>query len=105
MVACTACGETLKSGRGLAIGIDGKTYHAACAPDKLVVDSLEEWNAIVRKGVQYFVGKYLPEETRPAKYQALESRADAPARYISLFSEAGASLRAEDKKRQRKRKA
>ncbi len=99
MVKCSGCGKAIEGGDTINIGLEDKTYHIACAPDQLLGDALEEWNAIVKRGVKYFVGKYQPPKARPSGYSNLDSRKDGPANYIRLFTDVGEALRTETGKR------
>lgn len=59
MTACAKCGEPIQpSGPRAAIRSGDDVYHVACAPAALVESALEEYRAILRKGVRYFVEKY-----------------------------------------------
>jgi hypothetical protein len=101
MPTCEACGRAMSEGAGqVNLGSAGKHYHMGCAPAALVADALTEWNAIVAKGVKYFVEKYLPAETRPVAYASLSTDKDNPSGYSRLFTDAGEALRAESSKRQ-----
>jgi hypothetical protein len=59
MVDCVACGSPL-GGEHESPGIRGPAgaYHLSCAPDHLLRDADEEYAAIVRKGVRYFLEKF-----------------------------------------------
>lgn len=50
-----------------AIRSEGEAYHLACAPPPLLESAAEEYRAIVRKGVRYFVGKYSCEPVEEAQ--------------------------------------
>jgi hypothetical protein len=59
MTVCGACGGPLgPSDSRPAIRGDGVVYHIGCAPSAVVQAVSEEYRAIVRKGVRYFVEKY-----------------------------------------------
>ena len=57
MAECTSCRRSLASSDPSLRGSDG-TYHLRCAPTPLLDAAAEEHEAIVRKGVRYFVQKY-----------------------------------------------
>ncbi len=99
MVNCSGCGRAVEGGEAINIGIEEKVFHLSCAPDQLVDDALEEWSAIVKRGVTYFVGKYQPPNARPSGYSNLDSPKDGPSSYIKLFAAVGEALRTETTKR------
>lgn len=39
-------------------------YHLSCAPDDLLRDAVTEGNAVLARGIVYYVNKYLPDELR-----------------------------------------
>ena len=67
MVACTTCGAALPEGADAIRGKDG-TYHLRCAPPELISAAAEEYAAIVRKGVRYFVEKYATSPVGPDRW-------------------------------------
>jgi len=59
MPDCVACGRPVATSDSEPLLRAGaKTYHVACAPMSLVEQASEEYRAILRKGVRYFVEKY-----------------------------------------------
>ena len=59
MSACGACGRALPTSEDAPTIHGGSgSFHLGCAPPDLVVAASEEYRAIVRKGVRYFVEKY-----------------------------------------------
>jgi hypothetical protein len=65
MTACRGCGADLGSVRpGIVFRTGDSLYHFPCAPGDLLAAASEEYRAIVRKGVRYFVEKYstLPQD-------------------------------------------
>jgi hypothetical protein len=59
MSGCAGCGRPLQGDPGgPAIRDGGVPYHLACAPVPLLLAASEEYRAIVRKGVRYFLEKY-----------------------------------------------
>ncbi len=62
MSICPGCGREVPEGvTGSSIrGAEG-LYHLPCAPEALVDAAREEWEAILRKGIRYFLGKYASE--------------------------------------------
>ena len=57
MSDCRACGRPMP-GSELAILSGTIPYHVACAPPELIDAASEEYRAILRKGVRYFLEKY-----------------------------------------------
>jgi hypothetical protein len=58
--SCPACGRALAESdtpRAIQDGENG-AYHLRCAPAGLLRQADEEWSAVLRKGVRYFVAKY-----------------------------------------------
>jgi hypothetical protein len=59
MSVCVGCGRPLDSPQGGPnLRSDSGTFHIGCAPAELVERASEEYQAILRKGVRYFVDKY-----------------------------------------------
>jgi hypothetical protein len=59
MSTCAACaGPVSPADPRPTIRADQQVYHVTCAPRALLETASEEYRAIVRKGVRYFVGKY-----------------------------------------------
>jgi hypothetical protein len=76
MTPCAACGEPLPpSDRRPAVRAGGEVYHVSCAPSSLIESASEEYRAVIRKGVRYFVEKY---GDAPAE------NADVGARFLEL---------------------
>lgn len=59
MDRCAGCGVALSAHppRPLVRG-EGRSFHVGCAPGPLLAGAVEEYRAILRKGVRYFVEKY-----------------------------------------------
>jgi len=59
MVDCAACGRAVGSAdEPPPLRSEGRFYHLACAAPELLDQVSEEYRAIVRKGIRYFVDKY-----------------------------------------------
>jgi hypothetical protein len=59
LTACAVCGQPiLVEDAGAAVWYGGAPYHLGCAPSEAVVNAAEEYQAILRKGVRYFIEKY-----------------------------------------------
>jgi hypothetical protein len=59
MTSCRGCGQSLSpTAADPALRGGESSYHLRCAPDDLLATAAEEYRAIVRKGVRYFVEKY-----------------------------------------------
>jgi hypothetical protein len=59
MSACASCGGALDPTDSRSIlRVGTESYHLACAPLEVVDQAAEEYRAILRKGVRYFVEKY-----------------------------------------------
>ena len=59
MTECDECGQELApTDRCSALRQGTAWYHLACAPRELVATAFEEHQAILRKGIRYFVEKY-----------------------------------------------
>lgn len=59
MANCAACGRALVPSDPMStMRSDAGSLHLACAPNELVERASEEYHAIIRKGVRYFVDKY-----------------------------------------------
>jgi hypothetical protein len=75
MVACAACGKPIPPDRSApAIRSGEAVYHLRCAPGQLIEGASEEYQAILKKGVRYFVEKYssLPEPSADVGNDFLE---------------------------------
>jgi hypothetical protein len=57
MDACAVCGQSPSDTRP-AFRSGGSIYHLACAPTDFLESAAEEYRAILRKGIRYFVDKY-----------------------------------------------
>jgi hypothetical protein len=56
---CAVCGQPiLVQDAGAALWSGGAPYHLGCAPSEVVENAAEEYQAILRKGVRYFIEKY-----------------------------------------------
>lgn len=75
MTGCAVCGASVDGASSPGFRADGATYHLGCAPIRLIEVASEEYRAIVRKGVRYFVEKYGAEDSVPD---------EAGARFVSL---------------------
>jgi len=76
MEDCATCGRPLGPGDPRpTLRSDGSAFHLSCAPSELVDRASEEYRAIVRKGVRYFVEKYAG---------TLPTSADASVRFLEL---------------------
>jgi hypothetical protein len=60
MTPCAKCGAALSEERP-GIRAESGVFHVTCAPSELVERASDEYRAIVRKGVRYFVEKYAEE--------------------------------------------
>ncbi len=91
MVNCSACGKTI-SGKGRDQGIRERelVYHISCAPSDLLDDAVSEWNAILDRGIKYFVRKYSPRAGK---------RSGGRATNVGDFADLGVALIAETKRR------
>jgi hypothetical protein len=59
MANCAACGRAVVPSDEIStLRSDAGSFHLACAPNELVERASEEYRAILRKGVRYFVDKY-----------------------------------------------
>jgi hypothetical protein len=59
MADCSVCGAPVGGAAGgPGIRAEAEIYHVRCAPDTLLRAAGEEYEAILRKGVSYFVEKY-----------------------------------------------
>lgn len=59
MARCAECGGPVApSDPRPSVRSDDTFYHLSCAPKSLVLAVAEEYRAILRKGVRYFVEKY-----------------------------------------------
>lgn len=92
MASCAACGKQVSTSRG-GWGLRERdlVYHIRCAPDDLLDDATSEWDAILDRGMTYFVKKYSPEGRGPNdRRQTLAS-----------FAELGGRISAESKRRKK----
>ena len=95
MQNCAQCGRAIaEDGLPASVASGTGRFHLACAPDSLLQAVNEEWNAILRKGIRYFVEKYLvvpghprAEDTPPSD----EALSDLGRRFLNF----GAELRRE----------
>ncbi|HTW39257.1 MAG TPA: hypothetical protein VMF04_00100 [Thermoplasmata archaeon] len=62
MTDCVACGQPTSDARP-SIRAGSLVYHVACAPPELLDAASEEYRAILRKGVRYFLEKYAEPES------------------------------------------
>jgi len=90
MVTCTGCGRAIElTEDGINIGERDQTYHLKCTPDDLLADAITEGNAIVARGVTYYVNRYLPNKIRtpswPKKGKKLPTDKELPV-YVDLFA-------------------
>lgn len=100
MVTCSACGKRIEEeGRLSSIMSKDLVYHLGCAPEGLVRDAMTEWDAIVTKGIKYFVSKYLPPEGRPSTLLNADTPRNESTSYSRLFTEFGDVLRKEIERR------
>ncbi len=88
MATCAGCGQPIERSSTEAIRTGEQAFHLSCAPLPLLDDAREEYEAILRKGVQYFVEKYHVGSTDGSR----------PER---LFIAMGAALEAERARRPR----
>jgi hypothetical protein len=59
MTSCAGCAGDVDPHAALpGIRSGSEVYHLACAPTALLDSASEEYRAIVRKGVRYFVEKF-----------------------------------------------
>jgi len=59
MTNCSGCNRpVLSSDAQPALRSGPEEYHLSCAPQAMLEAAAEEYRAIVRKGVRYFVEKY-----------------------------------------------
>jgi hypothetical protein len=57
--ACAGCGRPLLLEDPVPALTSGKArYHLTCAPSQVVQAAADEYRAILRKGVRYFIEKY-----------------------------------------------
>lgn len=76
MPVCATCGNSLlPTDRQPAIRSGEAAYHLRCAPSELLDSAAEEYHAILRKGVRYFLEKYAP---------AADAEADPANRFLAL---------------------
>jgi hypothetical protein len=87
MEECAGCGESVElGGPSPVLRSSGKFYHLTCAPADLVNNAAEEYQAILRKGMRYFVEKY----SAPG-----DSETDLGSRFLAL----GRSIEEERRRR------
>jgi hypothetical protein len=96
---CNACGQPIEvGGEPIHIGERDLLYHLPCAPGDLLDDAVTEGNAVLTRGITYYVNKYLPDELRadtwPKKTKQLPSDEE-------LFAKMLRSYRNEKARRQR----
>ncbi|MFZ3356165.1 MAG: hypothetical protein WA549_05325 [Thermoplasmata archaeon] len=58
MTNCADCGAVIGSDPRPAIRSGPQSYHLTCAPAALLAEAQDEYEAILRKGVRYFLEKY-----------------------------------------------
>jgi hypothetical protein len=59
MADCAACHRPIRPAEiPPVVRAEGGVYHIGCAPVTLIEASTDEYRAIVRKGIRYFVEKY-----------------------------------------------
>lgn len=97
---CSVCGKDIEGERPVSSirGTD-QVYHVGCAPEELVRDALAEWDAIVKKGVKYFVRKYLSNESNLSSLSTTDASQDDSTAHNRLFTEFGDVLRDEIERR------
>jgi hypothetical protein len=95
---CGSCGRPIDAqGREPGLARGEESYHLRCAPIDVVRDATEEWNAIVRKGVRYFIEKYVPAELRHGSELDPNDRSAA---YGEQFVAVGLALQSEARRRE-----
>lgn len=68
MVGCAKCGRPFDPGASsVTLRSDRGRFHLPCAPTDLLESAVEEYGAILRKGVRYFVEKYSASPSTPAE--------------------------------------
>ncbi len=84
MAVCASCGKAIAASRG-GVGIRSKrkAYHISCAPAALLDTAIEEWDAIISRGIEYFEGKYVPAGSP----ESTKRDEDALLRSFSRFGE------------------
>jgi len=102
---CSACGQPIEvGGEPIHIGERDLLYHLPCAPGDLLEDAVTEGNAVLTRGITYYVNKYLPDELRadtwPKKTKQLPSDEELIT-YAELFAKMLRSYRNEKARRQR----
>lgn len=105
MAKCSGCGDLIKVGEGrIHIGENGLFYHVSCAPSDLLTDAVTEGNAVLARGITYYVNKYLPDDLRakawPMKTKKSLSDEELGV-YADLFAKMVRSYRSERAKRKR----
>jgi hypothetical protein len=89
MSVCVACGKPISlDGTQPVLRSADAIYHLTCAPGELLESAGDEYQAILKKGVRYFVEKY----SGPA-----EPPLDPGARFLNL----GRAVEAERERRMR----
>ncbi|MFZ0891113.1 MAG: hypothetical protein WB778_08575 [Thermoplasmata archaeon] len=86
MTDCAGCGLAIDSDLRPAIRSGSQRFHLPCAPAALLAEAQEEYDAILRKGLRYFLEKYHAGPT--------ESKSPGP-----QFIELGSALAAERTRR------
>ncbi len=95
MVACKACGKKVATeAGGIGVRERDQAYHIACAPDDLLGDALSEWDAILDRGIKYFVKKYSVTDQKKALKLNRQS-------YSAQFARMGEALKNELRERKR----
>ncbi len=95
MATCASCGKAVGTGRGdSGIRSKGKVYHISCAPATLLDTAVEEWDAIMGRGVEYFGEKYTPAGTGWKR-----SGKDGETLLLKRFAEFGEKLKREARSR------
>lgn len=105
LIKCSGCGDVIKVGQDkVHIGENGLVYHLSCAPSDLISDAVTEGNAVLARGITYYVNKYLPDELRarawPRKTKKSLSDEELGV-YADLFSRMVRTYRSEREKRKR----
>jgi len=107
MTKCSACGNNIDEGTaGLSVSERDLVYHTRCVPYDLLTDAVGEWNAVVNRGIAYFVNKYLSSkiEVEGLRRAAKPLNEQSMLSYCLAFTEMGKTYRNELERRKRKRK-
>jgi len=87
---CAGCGKPIVTEESkISVGERDLNYHLSCAPDDLLNDAVTEGNAILARGVTYYVNKYLPDQLRAPNWPRAATKMpndDELARYAEIFS-------------------